>query len=142
MPWSFDEFYFFCKNYKPLIQPKLVFIAEHDSTPIGVTIALPNYNVILKLLNGKLGLLGMFKFLYYKRKIKSFRAISMGVKKEFQNSGAEMIMLYYLIKTAVEIGYEEAECSWILEENVAMLRVCEAIGGKLYKIYRIYGKEI
>ena len=37
---------------------------------------------------------------------------------------------------------QAAEASWILEDNIMMCRVLEAIGGKPYKTYRIYEKTL
>jgi len=42
----------------------------------------------------------------------------------------------------VKKGYERAEMSWILEDNVLVQRGCELMGGRLYKKYRIYEKNI
>jgi len=36
------------------------------------------------------------------------------------------------------MDYEEAEGSWILENNVMMNRALQNIGGRVYKKYRIY----
>ena len=39
-------------------------------------------------------------------------------------------------------GLERVELGWILEDNMPMRRVLEAIGARVYKTYRIYEKEI
>ena len=39
-------------------------------------------------------------------------------------------------------GVTESEASWILEDNLMMCRVLEAIGGRAYKTYRIYERQI
>ena len=39
-------------------------------------------------------------------------------------------------------GTSEAELSWILEDNMPMRRMIEALGGKAYKTYRIYEKAL
>jgi len=36
------------------------------------------------------------------------------------------------------MGYEEAEGSWILENNLMMNRALKNVGAKVYKKYRIY----
>jgi len=36
----------------------------------------------------------------------------------------------------------ESEASWILEDNVRMCRLLEAIGGRVYKTYRIYQRLV
>jgi hypothetical protein len=51
-------------------------------------------------------------------------------------------MLIEGLKTGMGVGVTESEASWILEDNVAMSRVLEAIGGRVYKRYRLYDKAI
>ena len=46
--------------------------------------ALPNYNIVLKKLNGKLGPIEMLKFLFYKRKIDEVRLFGLGIKKNIR----------------------------------------------------------
>jgi hypothetical protein len=43
-------------------------------------------------LNGKLGLFGVLKFLYYSRKIKGVRIMLLGVKPAFQKRGIEGLL--------------------------------------------------
>jgi hypothetical protein len=47
-------------------------------------------------------------------------------------------MLIEGLKVGFEAGVRESEASWILEDNLMMCRVLEAIGGRVYKRYRIY----
>ena len=39
-------------------------------------------------------------------------------------------------------GFDQAELSWVLEDNQAMRRMIEAIGGRAYKTYRVYQKAL
>jgi hypothetical protein len=39
-------------------------------------------------------------------------------------------------------GYTGAELSWTLEDNALINRTIEAVGGRRYKTYRIYEREI
>ena len=39
-------------------------------------------------------------------------------------------------------GIKEVELSWILEDNRGMRDILEAFGGRVYKTYRIYSKEL
>ena len=43
---------------------------------------------------------------------------------------------------ARNLGYKKLEQSWLLEDNLPMRRICEAVGSKVYKTYRIYEKAI
>ena len=126
------------KNLKPLVVPNLVLFAYWGDEPIGFSVSLPDYNEVLKHLNGKLGLLGIFKFFYYSKKIKTLRVMLLGIKQAFQKKGVEGLLYLETSKRGFKKGYPQAECSWILENNPLMQHGIEAMGGKRYKTYRIY----
>jgi hypothetical protein len=126
------------KNLKPLVVPDLVLFAYWQDEPAGFSVSLPDYNQVLKRLNGKLGLIGFLKFLYFSRKIDTIRVMLLGVKHAFQKRGVEGLLYYETFKRGIRKGYRGAECSWILEDNLLMQHGIEAMGGKRYKTYRIY----
>ncbi len=126
------------KSLKPLAVPDLVLFAYWQEEPVGFSVALPDYNQVLKRLNGRLGLLGLVKFLYFSRKIDTIRVLLLGIKHAFQKRGIEGLLYYETFKRGLEKGYVAAECSWILEDNLLMCHGIEAMGGKRYKTYRIY----
>lgn len=142
VPWTEEEFYSQCERLKPLILPDTTLIAFVDSAPVGIIVGVPNYNEVLKRLNGKLGPIGLIKFLYYKNKINSLRILIMGMIKEYRNRGIEGVMYWDMIQNAIKLGFVEGEFSWILEDNVLTCRACEMLGSKLYKKYRIYETSI
>jgi hypothetical protein len=130
------------KRLKPLIVPEMMIMAEVDGKPAAFIVTLPDYNQVLGKINGSLGPLGIAKFLWYSRKINAIRVMVMGVAKEYRKKGIEGLLYLESFKSAVKKGYERAEMSWILEDNVLMQRGCELMGGRLYKKYRIYEKKI
>jgi len=138
VPMTDSEFNHIARTLKDLVVPELVIIVEIDNAPAGVSLTVPNYNFILKKLNGNLNLLGMLKFLYYKNKIKEGRMMIMGVKKEYQKLGLEALMFLETFKAGIKLGYTGGELSWTLEDNYAVNNTIVKMGGKLYKKYRIY----
>lgn len=130
------------KKLKPLIVPELMIMAEVNGKPAAFFVAVPDYNQVLGKINGRLGPLEFAKFLWYSRKISDIRILTMGVKEEYRKKGIEGLLYLEAFKAAMKKGYERAEMSWILEDNVLMQRGCELMGGKLYKKYRIYEKKI
>ena len=70
----------------------------------------------------------------------------MGVRKEYQNSRLSGIMSFGLFeacrKTATKVGCNEAELSWVLEENTRLSKLLEAVGCVKYKTYRLFHKEL
>ncbi len=142
VPMTEEEIDDLAKQLKPLVVPDLVLFAYWGKEPVGFSAALPDYNVVLKHLNGKLGPLGLIKFLYYSKKIKLVRIMLLGVKLSFQKRGIEGLLYIETFKRGIAKGYLQGECSWILENNLLMQHGIEAMGGKRYKTYRIYGKNI
>jgi hypothetical protein len=126
------------KNLKPLVVPDLVLFAYWDEEPIGFSVSLPDYNQVLKRLDGRLGPLGLLKFLYFSRKIRTIRVMLLGVKHAIRKRGVEGLLYIETFKRGIAKGYLSAECSWILEDNTLMQHGIEAMGGKRYKTYRIY----
>jgi hypothetical protein len=130
------------KNLKPLVVPDLVLFAYRGDEPVGFSVSLPDYNEVLKHLNGKIGILGGLKFLYYSKKIHMIRVMLLGVKHAFQKKGIEGFLYIETFRRGIQRGYYRAECSWILESNPLMQHGIEAMGGKRYKTYRVYEKAL
>jgi GNAT superfamily N-acetyltransferase len=137
-----EEIEAMAKRLKPLIVPELLIIAEVNGSPAAFFMAVPDYNQVLNKMDGRMGPVGIVKFLWYSRKIRDIRVLTLGVKEEYRKRGIEGLLYLESFKAAMKKGYERAEMSWILEDNVLMQRGCELMGGKLYKKYRIYEKRL
>jgi len=142
VPWTKEEFDYQSKKLKNLLLPETTLFATINDKPVGMLIAVPNYNCILKNLNGKLGPVELIKFLINKNKINTLRIMIMGVVKEYRNRGIEALLYYNVINNAIKKGFYEGELSWILEDNIMMTRSAEMLGGKLYKKYRVFEMEL
>ncbi len=142
VPWTHEEFYDIVKTLKPLLAPGLALIATADDRPVGVCIVVPNYNTVLKKINGKLNLPGIIKFLYYKKKIKGMRMMVLGVVKEYRNRGIEGLFFTRILESSRKLGYKSSEASWILEDNTVIIQSGLKLGAKLYKKYRVYEMDI
>jgi hypothetical protein len=138
VPMTDEEINLAAKELKPLVVSDLILFAYWEKEPVGFSVSFPDYNEVLRHLNGKIGLLGALKFLYYSKKIHKIRVMLLGVKHAFQKKGIEGLLYIETFRNGTRKGYDCAECSWILEENVLMQHGIEAMGGKRYKTYRIY----
>ena len=143
VPMTPEEFDFVANDFKKIIDPELVIIAEYKGNPIGFSLALPNYNEIFKKIpSGKLFPFGLFTFLLNKNKIKSLRAITLGVIKDYQTSGIGGMLILETIRRGLSAGYNSAEMSWVLEDNELMKKGAVMVGGSIHKTYRVYQKSI
>ena len=142
VPMTPAEFDHIVEELLPLADPELIFIAEMHGKPAGFSLALPNYNEVLKVMNGRVNPITMLKALCAKKRISSARVITMGVIKEFQGHGIDTLFYYYSYKNGLPKGYFKGEYSWVLENNTMMIRVAEMLHAVPYKTYRLYDKEI
>lgn len=142
VPMTDREIESMAKRLKPLIVPELLIIAEVEREPAAFFMAVPDYNQVLARMNGRLWPFGFIKFLWHSRKITDIRVMTMGVKERFRKKGIEGLLYLESFKAAMKKGYVHAEMSWVLEDNILMQKGCELMGGRLYKKYRLYEKEI
>lgn len=142
VPPTREEFDSTAARLKPLAIPELVPIAFVDGEPAGFIVTVPNYNEVLAKMGGSLGPLSLVKFLAGKRKIKSCRVMLFGVRPEYRKRGVDVLLMASNQRAALELGYTEAEFSWVLEENDMTTRAARMFGARPYKRYRIYEKEI
>lgn len=73
IPPSEEEMLILAKDLVKFIPSEFVQLAFSNENPIGFAVAIPDYNQILKKLNGRLFPIGWLKFLMYKNKINKAR---------------------------------------------------------------------
>jgi hypothetical protein len=145
VPMTDAEMDFMAARLKPMLTEGLIWLAESGAEPVGFLLAMPDFNVAFKPLQGRLltpKLLGFIPYLLGWKCPPRTRVLTLGVKNQFRAKGIETAMLIEGLNVGFQLGVRESEASWILEDNVMMCRILEAIGGRVYKKYRIYDKEI
>jgi hypothetical protein len=141
IPMTNEEFDYLAKNLKQIVDPDFVLIAEVDGEPAGFCMALPDINLVLKKINGRLFPFGILKLLWFSKVrniVKGMRVITMGVVHKYQKRGIDNLFYPGIYYKGIEKGYQWAEFSWILEDNTLVNRVLQFLGGKIYKKYRLY----
>ena len=149
IPFTEAELDHAVKELKFIIREDFTYIAEVDGVPQAMMVTLLNINEIIRDLDGKLFPFGIFKLLWrlkLKPSFKTVRVPLMGVRTEYQNSRLSGIMSFGLFEacrqSARKIGCEEAELSWVLEENTRLSKLLETIGCVKYKTYRLFQKDL
>jgi GNAT superfamily N-acetyltransferase len=130
---------------RPIIDARMTLIAEMDNAPVAFVICVPDINVALQRMNGRLtrfGLpIGLIKLLYYRRKIRTARFIALGVVEKYRRAGIAETLVLQVMEEGASRGFK-GELSMTLEDNVLVNRFIEAVGASKYKTYRIYRKRI
>ena len=148
VPFTAREFQHVGQMLRLLVHDDFVQIAEVDGEPAAMIVAFPNVNEAVRDLNGRLFPWNWLKLLWRLkvRHPKTARVPLMGVRKQYQNSRLGAALALLVIATLREFGMRrgvrEVELSWILEDNAGTRNIIEALGGTVYKRYRIYGKEL
>ncbi|MFH0925605.1 MAG: GNAT family N-acetyltransferase [bacterium] len=142
LPLTDKQFNYLIENLKFLIDPRIVFIVEKDTIPIGFSISIPDANPALKKAKGHLYPFGIIKIMGELKKIKKLRTLILGVKKEYRGKGIDIVLLVDTIQGGIAAGYKESDCSLIAENNIPIRKAMESIGAEIYRTYRLYEKPI
>ena len=142
VPLTDAEVRHYAKELKPILDENWAFIAEKDGETVGAALTLPDYNQVLKHLNGRLLPIGWAKALYWRRKINRVRVFALGVKAKHQHTGVAAKLYTEHFDSAARTPQKGGEMGWILETNKSMNRAMEGMGGKIVSTYRLFEKEI
>jgi hypothetical protein len=142
VPITKEEIDYSSKLLKPLVVPDITIVAEYDGKPAGFMCMVPDYNLVLRKMGGKLNPLTVIRALFYSRKITDLRMMLLGIKPEFRNRGVDALLYREGFKGVRRGGYKRVDFSWILEDNYDIIRHTEMINAPHYKTYRIYEKDI
>ena len=68
--------------------------------------------------------------------------MALGVLPEYRRRGFEALLYCEAVREAVRLKYKWAEFSWMLEDNLAILRDLEVFGGRVYRRYRLVCRSV
>jgi GNAT superfamily N-acetyltransferase len=143
VPMTGEEYDALARDLKPVVRPELVIIAETAGGEVaGFGLALPDINQALAANRGGGLLRGLWCLLARRSRIDAVRILVLGVLPEYRRTGAAGVLFYELASRAHALGYRWGEASWILEDNLQMIRAAETMQGRRSKTYRIYEMAI
>ncbi len=145
VPFTEAEFDHLAHEMKPLIVPQGTLLAEIGDEPVGFVIGVPDINVALRHINGRLTRfgfpIGLIKLLYHKTKIRTGRLVALGVVEKYRRAGIAETLVLRLMDEAFKRGFT-GELSMTLEDNFMINRFIEALGAARYKTFRIYNQRL
>jgi len=148
VPLTEAEFRAMGRELRQIIRPAYTCVAEIDGQSAGFIIALPNINELIADLDGSLLPFGWARLLWRLKRGKATtaRVPLMGVRQAFQRGPLGATISFGMIDQVRHAlaadGIKQVELSWILESNQGMNALIEAMGGRLYKRYRLYQQMI
>ncbi len=148
VPVTEAEFRYMGREMRKILKPAYTSIAELDGQAAGFIVALPNLNELIADLDGRLFPTGWARLLWRlaRGRVRSARVPLMGVRQRYQRGALGAAMSFGMIdgvRRALHAdGIDRVEVSWILETNQGMNSMIQAMGGQLYKRYRLYGMAL
>jgi hypothetical protein len=148
VPYTENELAKLAADLRLIGIPELTYISEIDGEPAAVAVALPNLNELIRDFKGKLVPFGLPKLLW-RLKVegpKTARLAILGIRKKYRGHRKYAALSAYLYaklnESGKRVGIRWGELSWTLEDNGPVNVGIKFMGGKIYKRYRIYEKEL
>jgi GNAT superfamily N-acetyltransferase len=144
VPMTEHEIDHLAEQFKPVVIPELVPMAEKDGKIIGFGIALPDLNVVFRGNRSGRMFPVVLKLLWAlkTRKIRRARILLLGVMPEYRGKGVDAILYHWIWTKSGERGIYWGEAGWILEDNPAMNAGLEKMTFTVYKTYRLYDRTL
>jgi len=128
--------------YRRLMDPEISLVAELDGVPVAFIIAVPDYNPLLKKMNGTLGPRALAAFLRERRGIRDAALIIMGVQRQLQGRGVMRALQAAFIRALKREGYRRLTITWVADVNDKSLATMRALGAHPYHRLTLYEGEI
>ncbi len=128
-------------DFRLLSDPEAVFIMEKGEEAIGYAVALPDVNIIIKKLNGRLFPFGIFRLKFGYRKLREYRLFGLGLVPEYQRKALDTL-LYFHVFDGLYKKNARLEASWVLETNKRMNQALVKMNFKLVKKFRVYQADL
>jgi len=144
VPMTEHEIDHLAAQFKPVVIPEMVPMAEKEGKLIGFGIALPDLNVVFRRhRSGRLFpvILDLLWSLRMKR-IRRARILLLGVLPEYRGKGVDAMLYHWIWTKSAQRKIFWGEAGWILEDNPAMNAGLEKMTFRVYKTYRLYDRPI
>jgi hypothetical protein len=165
-PMTRAELAYMGKQMRLLIDPRLVLFVELEGNPVGISLAVPDYNELFAAMGGRLsGWPAAFRFgnlpliqwawphgnAWATRAIVQARVIALGVLPTVWRDRAQVrremlrlgpALIFATFDNLRRVGYRELTASWILEDNTAMQAPFKLVGLEPARVWKIYRKPL
>ena len=142
VPISKEEIREIAKQLKMILKPEITSVIEIDGEAAAFAISVPNMSHVFQILKGSLNIFKLPKAILTWRNIKDMRMIMLGVDPKHRNRGLDLLLVKHVVEDGIKNGWNQAELSWLLEDNKGIISVVEEAGCHKTKTYRIYQKDI
>lgn len=130
------------KRYMPVIDPRFVKAVKAGDELAAFIVGMPDITEGIQKARGRLLPFGFLKILRAAKKTKQLDLLLGAIKEKYRGRGLDVLMGVRMIQSAHDAGMETIDTHHELESNVKVRAEMEKMGGKVYKVFRVYQKEL
>lgn len=130
-------------RYLPVLSPRFIKVIENDKKEvIAFVLAMPDIGAGVKKAKGRVIPFGIFHIIRSQKKTRQLDLLLGAIHPNYRNCGLDAVLATELIKEAHMAKIEYLDSHLELETNLKMRAENEKLGGKVYKRYRIFEKDL
>jgi GNAT superfamily N-acetyltransferase len=130
------------KRYMPVLDPRFVKGVTKAGEPMAFVVGIPDMTAGIQKARGRLLPFGFIHVLRAQKKTKQLDLVLGAVKEKYQGMGLDVMMGFRMLTSAREAGFEYLDSHHEMESNVKVRAEMERMGGKVYKRFRVYQKNL
>lgn len=141
-PLDEQEMEALAKRYMPVLDPRFIKAVTVDGEAVSFVVAMPDMTEGIQKARGRLFPLGFIKILREAKRTKQLDLLLGAIKEEYRGRGLDVLMGVKILQSAHRAGMEVLDTHHEMESNVRVRAEMLRMGGKLYKRFRIFQKEL
>jgi len=141
-PLSEKEMKSLAARYMPVLDPRFVKAVLIGGEVASFVVGIPDMTEGIQKARGRLLPFGFLKVLRAAKKTTQLDLLLGAIKEKYRGRGLDAIMGIKMVISAQEAGMEIMDTHHEMEENVRIRAEMERMGGKLYKKFRVYKKDL
>ncbi|MBK6929711.1 MAG: hypothetical protein IPH12_02190 [Saprospirales bacterium] len=142
-PLDEEEMHELADRYLPILDPRfLKCVVDEAGHLIAFMLGMPNMTKGIQRAKGRLFPIGFLFILYAAKTTRQLDLLLGAIDETYRGRGLDILMGWKMIESARAAGIQTFETNLVLETNTRMRAEYERTGAKLYKVFRIYQKEV
>jgi hypothetical protein len=138
VPITGEEFRFQIGPFKRVMDPAISLVAEMDGVPVAFCVTLPDFNPLLKKMNGQMGPREIATFLTGKARVRDAVIVIIGVQRQLQGQGIMRVLQAELVRALRRRHYRTLTITWIADVNDKSRATARALGGRPWHRLTLY----
>jgi len=129
-------------QFARVAEPALIKVIAYDGQPAGFVFGFPDLSAALQRAGGRLAPWNLLDLAAEYRRTDTLIINGAGILPEYQRLGGNAVLYHTLERTANTGRFRFAEMTQIADTTSLMLADMQTLGGSVYKVHRLYRREL